>query len=244
MKPCLRDSSFLPCYSHQEDLIVRRFVLAVTVVMLAVYPATAQNKKSKDSPAVASARKKLETKVTVDFKETPISEVAEEIKKQVEDLSIWLDSQGGVSRNQTITYKAEDKPLVEAFDEMFKKTGLGYVIGKKKDKRYEGWIIIKKGNFRGDEEDEKVAEEPTPKRPTKTKPKKEEDAEEAKPEAKSEEKPDKTEEEAARKLKFAKMFERDGLLDKAKEKYKEIVKKYPDTKAAKDAKKLLEKLSP
>jgi TolA-binding protein len=234
--------AFVPPVFTEEDPTVRRLLVTIVVAALAVVPAAAQTKKAKDTPAVAAARKKLETKVTVDFKDTPLSEVAEEFKKQVEDLSIWLDTQGGVSRNQTITYKADDKALSEALDEMFKKTGLGYVIGKKKDKRYEGWIIFKKGNFRGDDDEEATAEAPAQKKkPDKAKPKKEEDADTEKADSKAEDKGDKTEEEAARKLKFAKMFERDGLVDKAREKYKEIVKKYPDTNAAKEAKKLLEK---
>jgi S1-C subfamily serine protease len=50
---------------------------------------------------------------------------------------------------------------------------------------------------------------------------------------------DKKEDEAASKLRIAKRLAADGLRDKARERYQEIVQKYPDTKAAKSAKELL-----
>ena len=46
---------------------------------------------------------------------------------------------------------------------------------------------------------------------------------------------------AARQLKLAKTLVEDGLIEKAKERYRDIVKRYPNTKAAAEAKELLEK---
>lgn len=51
---------------------------------------------------------------------------------------------------------------------------------------------------------------------------------------------DKKEDEAASKLRVAKRLAADGLKEKARERYQEIVQKYPETKAAKSAKELLE----
>ena len=115
-------------------------------------------------------------------------------------------------------------------DGLFKKSGLGYVIGTKKDGRYEGWLIIKKGNFRGTEG--QAAARP---------------AEKAKPAPKAVVEPapvapEDKEHEAARKLKLAKRLESDGVKDKAKERYQEIVRKFAGTKAAKEAAERLEKL--
>jgi S1-C subfamily serine protease len=53
---------------------------------------------------------------------------------------------------------------------------------------------------------------------------------------------EKMEKDAARKLKLAKMLAEDGLVDKARLRYKEIIETYPKTKAADDARQLLEKL--
>lgn len=52
---------------------------------------------------------------------------------------------------------------------------------------------------------------------------------------------DDPEKEAARKLKLAQLLERDGLADKARARYQEIIDKYPDTKSAGEARRLLEK---
>jgi hypothetical protein len=207
------------------------------VLALSAAAVVAQDKARKDSPAAAATRKKLqEIKVTVDYKDERLEDVLKDLKNQAETVSFWPDKEGGVSLNQTFTYKATDKPLAEVLDELFKKNDLGYVIGQAKDKRYDGWIIVKKGKFRGDEEisktPAKTPAKPNPKETTKPK-------EEAKP--KPEDSADKVEQEASRKLKFAKMFEADGLVDKAKEKYKEIIQKYPNTQAAKEAEKLLKK---
>jgi hypothetical protein len=203
-------------------------------VLMALGPAQV---KEADSPIVANTRKKLDTHVTVEYKETRLQEVVDDLKKQVENLSISLDSAGGVSQNQQITYSATDKPLATVLDEMFKKAGLGYVIGKKKDKRYEGWLIIKKGNLRGDEEAATAKADKPPakeKKPAKVQPP---------PEPKVEDTPEKAEQDAARKLRLAKTLEKEGVVDKAKIRYQEIVKKFPETKAAKEARELLDKLN-
>jgi hypothetical protein len=216
---------------------VRRLLLTAAVFAVGAAFVAAQDKPRKDSPAAASTRKKLQTKVTVDYKDERLDDVVKDLKNQVENLSIWIDKEGGVSLNMTITYKATDQPLAEVLDTMFKKNDLGYLIGQQKDKRYDGWLIIKKGKFRGDEDTGKAAAKPAPAKPKETTKPQPED----KDKSKAEDSADKLEQEAARKLKFAKMFEADGLVDKAKEKYKEIVEKYPATQAAKEAEKLLKK---
>lgn len=221
---------------------MRFLVGAVTVFALAVAPLEAADTAA-DAQIVKATRKKLETKVNLDFKDTKLSEVVDELKKQVEGLSIKIDSVGGVSQNMTITYKCTDKPLDVALDEMFKLNDLGYVIGRKKDGRYAGWVIIKKGKYRGDEEEATTPAKTTEKPAEVTKPEvKPEVKPLTKPETKPAESADTAEQDAARKLRLAKMMANDGLTDKAKTRYQDIVKSYPNTKAAQEAKELLEKL--
>src|SRR5262249_48873799 len=55
--------------------------------------------------------------------------------------------------------------------------------------------------------------------------------------------PDKAEQDAARKLKAAKSLIDDGLKEKAIERLEELIKAYPKTKAAEEAKKELDKLN-
>jgi TolA-binding protein len=222
---------------------VRRLLWTGAIGLLVAASIIAQDKKpaekkTKDSPAAASTRKKLDTKISVDYKDERLEDIIKDLKSKVENLSIWPDNAGGVSNNITITYKADDKSLAEVLDEMFKSNDLGYLIGQTKDKRYDGWLLIKKGKFRGDEEIPKTTAKDPPKD-------KEKDKDKAKPADKKppEQTGDKTEQEAALKLKYAKKLQDDGIVDKAKERYQEIVKKFPKTEAAKEAQKLLEKLN-
>lgn len=117
---------------------------------LTLAPALAPTAPMDDPPLVARARKKLETKVSLDCKDQPLKEVLDELKGQT-GLSFTYDP--GVSRNQAFTYQAKDKPLKEVLDEMFKGRGLGYVIHRKKNAsdRYEGYLRITQGDERGDE---------------------------------------------------------------------------------------------
>jgi hypothetical protein len=213
-----------------------RFVIGtVAIVALAVSPLPAAPKDAADAAVVKTVKKKLkDIKVSVDFQEQSLKEVVEELKKQSE-LSFQIDTTGGVSTNQTITFKADDKPLDVVLDQMFKKNDLGYVIGRKKDGRYQGWLIIKKGKYRGDDDEDQPAEKPVDKPKPKPRPK-------PKPEDKPADSAEQAELAAGVKLKFAKQLIDDGLTDKAKTRLQEIKDKYPRTKAAKEAKALLEKL--
>src|SRR5262249_1624278 len=85
------------------------------------------------------------------------------------------------------------------------------------------------------DKEKKSAEKP------KEKPPNDRPAAEKKPESTVDD-PDKVEGDARRQLKYAKTFYDDGKNDLAIRKLKEIVKKYPKTKAAEEAKKYLEKL--
>ncbi len=126
-------------------------LLAVTAGLAIISFNAADDKPgSDDTPKAAAARKLLKTKVTVNFKETRLEDVIDEIKEDhVKGISIRLDTKGGVSRNQTITYKCADIPLEQALDEMFKKNGLGYVVISQKNNAYDGSILIKQGKERG-----------------------------------------------------------------------------------------------
>jgi hypothetical protein len=125
--------------------------LSLVVVLAAGSPGPADEKAANDdTPKAAATRKLLKKKITVNFKETRLEDVIDEIKEEhVKGINIRLDTQGGVSRNQTINYKGADVPLEQAFDEMFKNKGLGYVVISGKKNAYDGTILIKQGKERG-----------------------------------------------------------------------------------------------
>src|SRR5262249_42116068 len=99
---------------------MHRLLCTAAVLILAAAPLPAQD-KSKDTPLVAKTRKKLQTPVTVDYKEERLEDIVKDLKHQLdEEVSFWIDNAGGVSNNLTLTYQAKDKPLAEVLDEMFK----------------------------------------------------------------------------------------------------------------------------
>jgi hypothetical protein len=130
---------------------VRRFIVATALLsagVLALAQVSAAD-DSEDTPKAAKTRKLLKTKVSVDYKDTRLADVKDDLKEQVKGLLMQLDNKGGVSNNITVTYKADDKPLDEVLDEMFKKNGLGYIVISQKGNAYDGSVKIVKGPERG-----------------------------------------------------------------------------------------------
>src|SRR5262245_10692350 len=213
---------------------MRLLTLSLVVFSFAALTATAAEK---DTPAAANTRKKLLTKVSVDFQDEHLSECLKEIARQIEEasnakLSVFYDT--GVSQNQRLTYAAKDQSVADVLDGMLKKNTLGYVVFSKEKDRYDGWLKIKQGNERG----YPAGEEPKGKTASKE-PEKSKLAVPEKPAASDEEKVEKA---AAAKLEFARSLLKDGKTEKAKQRFEEIVTQYPATKAAGEAKKELETL--
>src|SRR5579875_1043847 len=131
--------------------------LAMTAGLLAVCFLWGMNLSAadeKDTPKAAATRQLLKTKVSVDYKDTPLSEVVEDIKDQIREktkkvLGVRVDNKGGVSNNTKFTYKADDKPLEEVLDEMFQKNDLGYIVISQQGNAYDGTLLIVKGKARG-----------------------------------------------------------------------------------------------
>jgi hypothetical protein len=235
---------------------MRRFLILSAVFVFCT--ATVQ---AEDTPAMAKTREKLKQKVSVEFKDTQLKDVVDELKEKVEGLTFLLDQKGGVSGNKKFSYKATDKPLEGILDEMFKKENLGYYVIGKEEKAYEGSIRIKVGKERGfqagQEPDKK---KPDDKKPDDKKPDDKKKIDDKKPDDKKvdnkkpddkrpdDKKPpeddgDRVERTAAAKLRAAKNLVADGKKDKAMDVCEDIIKDYPKTNAAKDAKELLDKLN-
>src|SRR5438046_10460063 len=107
-------------------MTVSRLCLPLALLLaVAVSPVRADDE---DTPAAAKTRKLLKEKITVDFKDLRLEDCLDEIKEQVKGLKIVLDTKGGVSRNQTITFMARDKPVEAVIDGMLKKNGRGYIV--------------------------------------------------------------------------------------------------------------------
>jgi len=105
--------------------------------------------RAADTPKAAAARQKLKMKISVDFKDTPLKDVKDELSEAVPGLRFRLDTKGGVSMNRKITYMADNKPMDQVLDEMFKKEGLGYFVISQTGNAYDGTVLIKQGKERG-----------------------------------------------------------------------------------------------
>ena len=133
---------------------MRRVVITASLfaACLASFVDLSAADEEKDTPKAAATRKLLKTKVTVDYNDTILSDVIDDIKEQIKEkakktLFVLKDNKGGVSNNTKFTFKANNKPLEEVLDEMFKKNDMGYVVVTKGT--YDGALMIVKGNARG-----------------------------------------------------------------------------------------------
>jgi hypothetical protein len=112
---------------------------------------------AEDTPEAAATRKVLEMKLKeVKYTEVRLEEVLDDLKDMVKGFKYKLDSKGGVSRNQKVTFAGKDKTVAEILDGLFTKNGLGYYVISGKNDAYNGLLFIKQGKERG----YKAGEEP------------------------------------------------------------------------------------
>jgi hypothetical protein len=217
---------------------MRRHLLGWSVLLAGVGTLLAADK---DTPLAAHTRtKKLQTKITVDYQDQMLREAFADISKQLEDagagsLSVKYDT--GVSMNQRVTYKGANQTVADVLDGILKRNNLGYVVVSKDKDRYDGWLLVKQGNERGypagqEPKAGKAAAKAAPPAPKEKLPEKPVAGEDA----------DRAEKVAASKLALARDLLKSGKADKAQLRFQDIVQQYPDTKAAAEAKKELDKL--
>ena len=133
-----------------------RRLLACAALTLGLATAFASDKKDesddkpKDTPKAAAMRKRLKQKVEdINWKGVRLEEAVEELKDQVKGLSIRLDTPGGVSRNQPVSFTGKNKTVEEVLNGMFAKSDLGYIVISDPRHTYDGSILIRKGKERG-----------------------------------------------------------------------------------------------
>jgi hypothetical protein len=183
--------------------------------------ATAQTAAPKDTPAAERTRTKLlKAKITVNFNGT-LRDLLKELAGQAEmehgKPVMWAYSDD-IKASQIVAFESQNKPLDDVLDALFKKPGLGYVVVSQDDDRRDGWVRVTVGDERGFAKGTVAPKVPP--------------ATEA----------DEDEKLAASKLSTAKDLIAGGKAATAKPLLTLIVKKYPATKAGKEAKELLEKL--
>jgi TolA-binding protein len=234
----------------------RRLLLGLALIACVATLALADE----DTAKAAATRKLLKQKVTVEYKDEAFREVVEDLRTQIgkTKISIMPDTKSGVQLNTKITLTMKDVPLEEVLNAICDKNGWGYFIKSKEKDAYDGQLVVKVGKERGyeegkepaakDDKDVKGKDKDKGKGKDKKEAKKTDPGEKAEPKDKAEPKgsPDDDEERAERaaalKLKVAKELVEDKKNDRAIQVLEELLKKYPKSKVASEAKELLEKL--
>ncbi len=212
----------------------------------------------KDTASAAFTKnKKLKGKVTVEAKDVPLKEIIADISSQLEDLKlgpISVSYDTGLSGNTKTSLNVKNMPAEEALADLFKKLGLGYTVVSEEKGRYDGWIRVAKADSETATKPA-VPEKPKPTDPTKPKPtdtlkplpveqKPTEPIVKPKPKpTESDATPEEIAEDEAQALKrldLAKKHIADGEKADAQELLKYILKRYPKSKSAPEAKKLLD----
>lgn len=192
------------------------------LIAAALIPVFGTAADAADTPSAERTRTKLfKSKVTVEYKNVSLREVLKEFAAQAEmqnEKPVMWTYAPEVMGDQKITYACNGKPLEQAMDDVCKQAGIGYIIVSKDDHKHDGWVRITKGPERGYG---KYPDADTP-TPATTEP------DEAK---------------AVERLKAAKTLIDAGETADAKAVLQLVIDKHPKSKAAAEAKALLEKLS-
>ena len=99
---------------------------------------------SQDTPAAAATRKRLQTKISVDYKEIGTKEIFDDIKREMDNkVSFKIDNASGISNNSKMTVKADEQTLERILNSLCDKYDFGYVIMSKPKDRYDGWILLR-----------------------------------------------------------------------------------------------------
>ncbi len=122
---------------------MRRMVKVWALVMLAaavIAPAVAQ-----ESPSAKATRKKLQQKISVEFKEVGTKAVLDDLKREMDKpVAFKIDNTSGVSNNAKLTYKADNKTVEQILNELSAKGEFGWFVKSDPKDRNDGFVIIRK----------------------------------------------------------------------------------------------------
>jgi hypothetical protein len=201
--------------------------------------------QNKDSAAAELTRsKKLKAKISIKTENSMLRDILKEISGAVQEsgagaIRIKPAPNEGITLTSRFDKEYKDKTLEEILDDLLKEKGWGYYVASAKPgDQDDGAIMLVSKPWRGSQGDAK-SEDKKAKKEASTK--KEEDKKSmVKKDVKDS--PSADEKAAAGHLSIAELYIRTKKYEKAKPVLEDIIKNHPDTKAAVEAKKLMEKL--
>lgn len=112
----------------------------VGMALVLAAPALAQ-----ESAAAKSTRKKLQQKISVDWKEIGVKVITEDIKREMDPpVAFKIDNTSGVSNNYKVSFKADNKTVEEILSGLSEKGEFGWFIKSDPKDRNDGFVIIRK----------------------------------------------------------------------------------------------------
>ena len=113
-------------------------LLAVALVLAA--PALAQ-----ETASAKATRKRLQQKISVEWKEVGLKIITEDIKGEVDQpISFKIDNTSGLSNNTKLTYKADNKTVQEILNGLSDKGDFGWYVRSDRKDRYDGFVILRR----------------------------------------------------------------------------------------------------
>jgi hypothetical protein len=137
--------------------------------------ARAADKDSSDTPKAAATRAKLtSTKVEVEWKDTLLRDVLDELFKEKGGGVGFRTDRNAVVLNTKITYKAKDKTIEEVLNDLSEKYEMGWYVTSQQNGGYDGTVWLEKSKARGYAPGKEPAKSETKPDPKKDPPKKDE----------------------------------------------------------------------
>ena len=107
---------------------------------------------AQDSNAAKTTRKKLQQKISVEFKEEGTKAVIDQVFGEMDKApKVKIDNASGVSNNSKVSYKAKEKSVEQVLNDICDKLDCGwYVVSNAGNNKVDGSVVIRK-NTKGKE---------------------------------------------------------------------------------------------
>lgn len=100
---------------------------------------------AQDTTGAASTRKRLQQKITVEWKEVITKTIFEDIRGEMDPpVTFKIDTVSGMSLNTKLTFAAKNKTVEQVLNEMADKFEFGWFVRSNTKDKYDGYVIIRK----------------------------------------------------------------------------------------------------